>query len=282
MAAHQADARRLLDDRGYSGPLLHNTNPAYLLEAPVRERIIDSYFWKEQCFGLNEATLCDRAVDMTCIGSTYGQQKPTPFLCLVLKMLQLLPSKDIIREYLLQKEFKYLTALASFYIRLAWEPKEVYETLEPLLGDYRKIRRRTREGQFTLTYLDQFVDDLLTKDRVCGTTFRKLPSRAVLEDLGVLEVRVSPLGDEVDELDDEDDDTRSRRSDSGRSTRSRRSRSRTRGGSYNQSRSRSRSRDSRYTRGSGSRTRSRSTGSRRSKNSTRSPERNGDKSAGGD
>jgi pre-mRNA-splicing factor 38A len=199
---HQVDARRMLDDRGYRGTLVHGGNPAHLLEKPVRDRITDSYYWKEQCFAINEATLCDRAVVMTFIGGTYGQQKPTAFLCLALKLLQLLPDRDVILEYLNQKDFKYLTALAAFYIRLTWEPKDVYATLEPLLTDYRKIKRRNREGAFALTYMDQFVDDLLTKDRVCGTSLRKLPDRNILEDLEVLEPRVSPLEDELEDLDE--------------------------------------------------------------------------------
>ncbi len=109
-------------------------------------------------------------------------------------------------EYLRQEEFKYLSALAAFYIRLTFEAKQVYEVLEPLLGDWRKLRRRTRDGGYALTYIDQFVDDLLTKDRVCGTSLRKLPQRTVLEDLGALEVRESPLGEELEALDDDEDE----------------------------------------------------------------------------
>ena len=199
--AHQVDARRMLDDRGYSGQTIHDTNPAYLLEKAVRDRITESYFWKEQCFAINEASLCDRAVDISFIGGTYGQQKPTPFLCLVLKLLQLLPNRSIVLEYLHQPDFKYLSALAAFYVRLTFDAADVYKTLEPLLGDYRKLRRRNKDGGYFLTYMDQFVDDLLTKDRVCGTSLRKLPQRTVLEDLGLLEERVSPLGDEIDEID---------------------------------------------------------------------------------
>jgi len=52
--------------------------------------------------------------------------------------------------------------------------------------------------------MDQFVDDLLTKDRVCATSLWKMPKREVLEDLEVLEPRVSPLGD-IEDLLDEDD-----------------------------------------------------------------------------
>ncbi|KAF2497551.1 PRP38-domain-containing protein [Lophium mytilinum] len=235
---HKADATALLDDRGYSGLLIRGQNPALLFEKAVRDRITESYYWKEQCFGLNAATLCDRAAELTAIGGTYGGVgKPTPFLCLAFKLLQLVPQREVILEYLnfhgdeeggedgdtngegdveggavqdpqalgKRGEFKYLRALAAFYIRLAWEPVDIYTTLEPLLADFRKLRRRTREG-FALTYVDQFVDDLLTKDRICATSLWKLPSRANLEDLEMLEPRVSPLGDEIEELDRDDEE----------------------------------------------------------------------------
>jgi pre-mRNA-splicing factor 38A len=199
--SHQVDARRMLDERGYSGQTIHNTNPLYLLEKPVRDRINDSYYYKEQCFAINEATLCDRAVEMTYLGGTYGQQKPTAFLCLIFKLLELLPDRNVVLYYLHQQDFKYLSALAAFYVRLTFDPVDVYKTLEPLLADYRKLRRRLRDGSYALTHMDEFVDDLLTKERVCGTALRKLPARTVLEDLGQLEERESPLGEEIEALD---------------------------------------------------------------------------------
>lgn len=257
--AHQADATRMLDDRGYTGTLIRGQNPLLLFEKAVRDRIVDSYYWKEQCFGLNAATLCDRAVDLTFIGGTYGVgQKPTPFLCLAFKLLQLTPEKEIILHYLQQEDWKYLRALAAFYIRLTWEPKDIYETLEAYLSDYRKLKRRTRDA-YTLSYVDQFIDDLLTKDRVCATSLWKMPSRTQLEDLDVLEPRVSPLGDEIDELDAEDEDMKDgsdgeveeiRNGHSRSRSRSFDSRSRSR--SYERRRSRSRSYD-RYDRRSRSR-----------------------------
>lgn len=198
----------MLDDRGYTGTLIRGQNPLLLFEKAVRDRIVDSYYWKEQCFALNAATLCDRAVELTFIGGTYGTaQKPTPFLCLAFKLLQLTPEKEIILHYLEQEDFKYLRALAAFYIRLAWEPKEIFETLEPYLSDFRKLKRRTRDG-FALSYVDQFIDDLLIKDRVCATSLWKMPTRMQLEDLDVLEPRVSPLGEEIEELDNEEEDRR--------------------------------------------------------------------------
>ena len=205
--AHQADARRALDERGYSGALIHGDNPLKLFEKPVRDRIVDSYYWKEQCFGLNAATILDRAVELTFIGGTYGvAQKPTPFLCLAFKLLQITPNREIIRFYLdhAGDEFKYLRALAAFYVRLAWEKdEEIYTTLEPYLGDLRKLKRRTREG-WALTYVDQFIDDLLVKTRVCATTLPKINPRTFLEDEDRLEPRESALGDELEELNGED------------------------------------------------------------------------------
>ena len=77
---HRADASQVLDNRGYSGPLIRGGNPALLFETAVRDRVTESLYWKEQCFGLNAATLLDRAVEMTYIGGTYGVgMKPTPF-----------------------------------------------------------------------------------------------------------------------------------------------------------------------------------------------------------
>lgn len=237
MASHRADASTFLDNRGYSGPLVRGVNPITLFEKAVRDRITDSYYWKEQCFGLNAATLCDRAIELTSIGGTYGiSQKPTPFLCLAFKMLQLAPNKHIVLEYLNftdpgsdeenpedaevngevikgKGDFKYLRALAAFYIRLTFEAAEIYKHLEPLLLDYRKLKRRMREN-YVLTNMDQFIDDLLTKDRVCATSLWKLPSRQMLEDLDLLEERVSPLADELEEIDGESETSyHSRQSD---------------------------------------------------------------------
>lgn len=317
----RADASALLDDRGYSGALIRGQNPALLFEKGVRDRITESYYWKEQCFGLNAATLCDRAAELKFIGGTTGiMGKPTPFLCLAFKLLQLVPEKAIILEYLNfsgdeeegrngdkqgadksnedgkdeegeersdeQKktldlnaagklgEFKYLRCLAAFYIRLAWDPVEIYTTLEPLLTDYRKIKRRLKDN-FTLTHVDQFIDDLLTKDRMCATSLWKLPSRANLEDLDMLEPRESPLGDEVDALDEEGEASEgSVRSRSRSRSFGSRSRSRSRSRAYDsRSRSRSRSYDSRRrsrSYDSRSRSRSRSPVDRRSRSRSRS------------
>ncbi|OAF99206.1 PRP38-domain-containing protein, partial [Paraphaeosphaeria sporulosa] len=231
----KADSGNVFDDRGYSGPTVRGgVNPVTLIEKAMRERIIESMYWKEQLFAVNEAMICDRAVSLTHVGGSVNN-RPTPFICILLKLLSLVPSEEIILEMLnyeeegdegeepgsadpeqelqngdtndIEKEkagkkgsFKYLRALAAFYVRLTMEPVQVYKTLEPLLLDRRKLKYRKQAG-FTLTYIDEFVDNLLTQPRLCGTSLPALPPRSVLEDLDLLDPRESPLADEVEDMD---------------------------------------------------------------------------------
>jgi pre-mRNA-splicing factor 38A len=204
-----ADERRFVDERGSTAALTPSGhNPATIMEKPVRDRIIDSFFYKEQCFALNEADVVDRVVEhVRCVGGTEGvAQKPTPFLCLAFKLLQLAPSDAVLAEYLQLggEHFKYLRALACFHARLTRRAEDVHRLLEPFLEDHRKLKRMGRQGT-TLTYMDEFVDDLLVKDRVCGTSLWKMPPRDVLEDLELLEPRsTSDVEAMLEEEGDED------------------------------------------------------------------------------
>jgi hypothetical protein len=72
-------------------------------------------YWKESCFGLNAETIVDKAVELRAVGGTYGGvRKPTEFLCLILKMLQIQPDKDIIIEFIKNEEFKYVRLLGEW------------------------------------------------------------------------------------------------------------------------------------------------------------------------
>lgn len=42
---------------------------------------------------------------------------------------------------------RYLRALGAFYLRLVGTAMEIYQYLEPLLNDYRKLRRKS-EGMY--------------------------------------------------------------------------------------------------------------------------------------
>jgi pre-mRNA-splicing factor 38A len=91
-----------------------------------------------------------------------------------------------------------------FYIRLTFPGVECYKILEPFLNDYRKLRYRSQNG-FELTYIDEFVDNLLNVERVCETALPRIPTRFALEETEELEPRVSLLGSEIDSDEDAKD-----------------------------------------------------------------------------
>ena len=76
-------------------------------------------YWKEHCFGLTAETLVDKAIQVDHVGGTYGGQvKPTNFMCLVLKLLQLQPEKEIIVEFIKNEDYKYVRLLGKLLARL--------------------------------------------------------------------------------------------------------------------------------------------------------------------
>ncbi|KWU44174.1 PRP38-domain-containing protein, partial [Rhodotorula sp. JG-1b] len=173
---------------------IHGTNPQYLVPTVIRKRVYDTLYWKEKCFALNAATIIDRAVELEAVGGTYANTRPTEFICLVLKLLQLQPEREIVLEYLRAEEFKYLRALAAFYVRLTFDSLNAYETLEPLLDDYRKLRYRAMDGSYSILTMDEFVDQLLVGESVCEIQLPRLTQRKVLEETEGLAPRRSKLG----------------------------------------------------------------------------------------
>ncbi|XP_001606816.2 pre-mRNA-splicing factor 38A [Nasonia vitripennis] len=179
---------------------IRGTNPQYLVEKIIRSRIYDSKYWKEECFALTAELLVDKAMELRFIGGVFGGNiKPTPFLCLILKMLQIQPEKDIIVEFIKNEEFKYVRALGAFYMRLTGTSLDCYRYLEPLLNDYRKLRKQNRQGQFEIIHVDEFIDDLLRAERCCDIILPRIQKRHVLEENNELEPRVSALEDDIDE-----------------------------------------------------------------------------------
>lgn len=174
---------------------VHGTNPQYLIEKIIRTRIYESKYWKEHCTLLNSALVLEKAVDdLRFVGGVFGGNiKPTPFLCLALKMLQIQPKKEIVYLYLEQPDFKYLRALGAFYLRLVGSPAEVYTKLEPLYRDYRKIRTVDRMHKFDVLHMDELIDSLLREERVFDVILPRLTKRAVLEENGDIEPYRSEL-----------------------------------------------------------------------------------------
>ncbi|XP_050315704.1 pre-mRNA-splicing factor 38 [Anthonomus grandis grandis] len=179
---------------------VHGTNPQYLVEKIIRSRIYDSKYWKEECFALTAELLVDKAMELRFIGGVYGGNiKPTPFLCLTLKMLQIQPEKDIVVEFIKNEEFKYVRALGAFYMRLTGSSLDCYKYLEPLYNDNRKLRRQNRQAQFELVHMDEFIDELLRDERVCDVILPRVQKRHILEDNNEIEAKISALEDDLDE-----------------------------------------------------------------------------------
>lgn len=152
--------------------VIHGTNPQYLVEKIIRTRIYESRYWKEECFGLSAADVLDKAIAIRFIGGIYGGNiKPTPFLCLTLKLLQIQPDKDIVIAFIgkFGEKYKYLRALGAFYFRLIGTSLDVWKYLEPLYNDFRKLRIMDKMGKFSVIHVDEFVDSLLRDDRVFST-----------------------------------------------------------------------------------------------------------------
>ena len=139
-----------------SAKQIHGMNPQFLLETIIRNKIYTCFYWKEKCFALTNETIIDAAVELQYIGGKNklilgcygGNKQPSDFICLLLKLLQLQPDKEIVLEYLNNKDYKYLTALAAFYMRLTFRPVDLYQNLEYIYSDFRKLRVKCVDGSY--------------------------------------------------------------------------------------------------------------------------------------
>ncbi|KAJ0870600.1 putative pre-mRNA-splicing factor 38 [Helianthus annuus] len=190
-----------------SAKSIRGTNPQNLVEKILRSKIYQNTYWKEQCFGLTAETLVDKAMELDHVGGTHGgNRKPTPFICLVMKMLQIQPDKEIVVEFIKNEDYKYVRVLGAFYLRLTGTDIDVYRYLEPLYNDYRKLRRKLADGHFALTHVDEVIDELLTKDYSCDIALPRIKKRLTIEAIGALEPRKSALEDDFEEEEEKDED----------------------------------------------------------------------------
>eukprot|EP00916_Digyalum_oweni_P000106 GHVL01000139.1.p1 GENE.GHVL01000139.1~~GHVL01000139.1.p1 ORF type:complete len:297 (+),score=44.94 GHVL01000139.1:71-961(+) len=208
---------------------VHGTNPQFLIPKIVRSKIYSTSYWKEHCFALTADTLIDKAAELACLSGTYGgARQPGSFLCLMLKLLQIQPDKDIVVELIKQDQFKYIRALGAFYMRLTGKGVDVYQYLEPLYNDYRKLRFRMPDCKFKIMHMDEFIDDLLLQDTVLDIGMPQLVKRQILEERNELEERKSALEDDFLDLDEEEEEEVPRHSKWMESDRRHRNSSRTR------------------------------------------------------
>ena len=184
---------------------LSGTDPQSLMEYITRQRIYDSRYWKEECFGLTTAHVLDKATQLRCIGGS-----PTHFLSLTLKLLQLHPEHEIMSSTFLEQDtFPYVRALGALYIRLTSRPVDIYEALEPLYHDYRLLRVwSSSSSAWSTVPMDVWIDQLLfvtkgtTAGNCVGMALPRLPARRFLVEAGYLPegTRPTALRSKLEEL----------------------------------------------------------------------------------
>lgn len=79
----------------------------------------------------------------------------------------------------------------------------------PTFTSYRLGSHYLPSGGYSLTYMDEFVDELLNEERVCDIILPRITKREVLEDTGEIGPRKSRLLDAM-EGKEEDEKSRSR------------------------------------------------------------------------
>lgn len=167
------------------------------VELILRNRVFNSYYWKEKCFGLTSETIIDKILELKYIGGmNHSSNQPTDFICLFIKMLQLNPSEEIVDEYLSDPDLKYLRALTALFIRFAYPPAKIYSKLEKLYCDYKKLVILKSKG-YAIIHMDEYIDSLLNEEHIFEISLPKIPKRNVLEENGELKPYVSVLENEL-------------------------------------------------------------------------------------
>jgi pre-mRNA-splicing factor 38A len=175
--------------------------------------VFNSRFWKEECFALNAESLIEKAAKLQYAGFSFGAfNRPTPFLCLLVKTVQISPSIDILQSYIdfsngepsnnpirQVSDLRYLRLLAVVHIRLLFRPEAVFSMLEPMLHDYRTIIVLDPLANFQKVTIDGFVEELLSSkgQPVYGFHFPHLTRRSVIQAKGYLGEYRSPLEEEL-------------------------------------------------------------------------------------
>ena len=199
------------------------TNKAHLVDTIIRHRILDSIFYKQHLYLANEATILQVITKhVHYIGGVDSMGRPSPFIQCLFRLLELNPSKEIVHVYLHQlefNEFKYLLALSLLFVRLTYPSEEVYSIFDEFAQDYRKLRYKMKVPDFDenklaifykIGYMDEFLDDLLMKERVVDLLLPRLTLRNTLVEQALAVPRKyyvdETLAKQEDDLPSEDDE----------------------------------------------------------------------------
>jgi pre-mRNA-splicing factor 38A len=138
----------------------HGVDPQHLVPKILRERIYESAFWKDHLMGFPLDSVLNKCQQLVFVGGCYANQRPTPFLCCLLKLLQL--GQTGLVDPLLDSHNKYAVVLGLFLFRLTEEDHaSLYMTLEPYLQTRLRLKWRRAEGTFSVMRTDEVVQALL-------------------------------------------------------------------------------------------------------------------------
>lgn len=172
MSTNTKTVKRALNIKG--------VDPQHLVEKIIRERIYENPFYKDKCNTLSFDCIYSLAKNLCYIGGIFSNTKPSPFLCLLLKLLQIQPAILSVKSpFTFPDNNKYVLALFSLYLRLVLPSNEIQPFFKPLLNDYRKLRRRTTSGIFEIITMDEYIDSLLNGDRVCDIILPRICKKIV-------------------------------------------------------------------------------------------------------
>jgi pre-mRNA-splicing factor 38A len=99
----------------------------------------------------------------------------------VLKLLQIQPAEEVVREYIMQSDSKYLRVLGAFYMRLTRKADSVYKYIEPLYSDFRKVRILNADGSYALSHIDEVAEQMIYRDHMFDIALPRIPKRIELE-----------------------------------------------------------------------------------------------------
>lgn len=189
----------MFDDKEDFSLFKTKNNTQSLIDQIVRNKIYKSSFWREDLFAATAEVVLEKAFELKYIGGTFGNfQQPTYFLCLILKLLQIKPDIEIILSFIHNEKNKYITILGIFYFRLIAESEKIYKVLEPYYSDYRKIIIKNSSGQFSISYIDEIIDNLLNEEIFLSIKLPRIVKRYIIEEEEKIEPRFSVLNKELE------------------------------------------------------------------------------------
>ena len=103
----------------------------------------------------------EQAIDLSFVGFLTGTSRsPEMFACLVVRILQILPSPDLVSYMVTQDTHKYLRVVGLVIVRLIGNAEMERLAVTVALQDYRKIRVKATQREFYITHVDEICADL--------------------------------------------------------------------------------------------------------------------------